>query len=79
MDRLMQEILLFHRNKQTNFTCGNNWKGSLIILPSHQHLERYEAELSKSNLAITIVDIIADSCKSSKEEAAECLLKSIFF
>ncbi len=26
----------------------------------------------------TIVDIIAESCKSSKEEAAECLLKSIF-
>ncbi len=79
MDQLMQDILLFHGNKQINFTCGNNWKGSLIILPSHQHLEHYEAELSKSNLAIdTIIDIMADSCKSSKEEAAECLLKSIF-
>jgi hypothetical protein len=79
MDRLMQEILLFHGNKQINFTRGNTRKGSLIILPSHLHLECYEAELSKRNSAIdTIVDIIAESCKSSKEEAAECLLKSIF-
>jgi hypothetical protein len=79
MDRLMQEILLFQGNKQINFTRGNNRKGSLIILLSHRHLERYEAELSKRNSAIdTIFDIIAESCKSSKEEAAECLLKSIF-
>jgi hypothetical protein len=24
MDQLMQDILLFHGNKQINFTCGNN-------------------------------------------------------
>ncbi len=68
----MQEIFLFNGNKQITFTHGNNRKGSLIILPSHRHLECYEAELSKRNSAIdTIIDIIADSCKSSKEEAAE--------
>jgi hypothetical protein len=46
MDRLMQEILLVHGNKQITSTRGN-LKGSLILLPLHRHLDRFEAELSK--------------------------------
>jgi hypothetical protein len=58
MDRLMQEILLFHGNKQITFTRGNNRKGSLILLPSHRHLDRFEAELLKKNSAIdTMIDM----------------------
>ena len=35
MDRLVQEILLYHGNKRITFTRGNNRKGTLLILPSH--------------------------------------------
>jgi hypothetical protein len=36
MDRLMQEILLFHGNNRISFTRGNNRKGTLVIFPSHR-------------------------------------------
>jgi len=36
MDKLMQEILVYHGNKQITFTRGNNRKGSLVMLPSHR-------------------------------------------
>jgi hypothetical protein len=47
MDKLMQEILVYHGNKQITFTHGNNRKASLVLLPSHRHLANYEAEFSK--------------------------------
>ncbi len=47
MDRLIQELILFHGNNQISFTRGNNRQGTLVILPSHRHLDRYKAELSK--------------------------------
>ena len=52
MDKLMEEILLYHGNKQITFTRGNNRKGSLVMLPSHWHLDNYEAEFSKKNLLL---------------------------
>ena len=50
MDKLMQAILFYHGNKQTTFTHGNTRKGSLVMLPSHWHLDNDEAEFSKKNL-----------------------------
>jgi hypothetical protein len=57
MDCLIQELILFHGNNQISFTHGNNRQGTLVILPSHRHLDRYEAELSKKKSTLdTIVD-----------------------
>jgi hypothetical protein len=52
IDKLMEGILLYHGNKQITFTRGNNRKGSLVMLPSHWHLDNYEAEFSKKNLLL---------------------------
>jgi hypothetical protein len=54
MDRLIQELILFHGNNQISFTRGNNRQGTLVILPSHRHLDRYEADLSKKNLLLIL-------------------------
>jgi hypothetical protein len=79
MDRLIQEILLFHGNNQITFARGNNQKGTLVILPSHWHIDRYVAELSKKKSALdTIIDTVANNSQSTKEEAAEWLLRSMF-
>jgi hypothetical protein len=79
MDRLVQEILLFHGNNQITFTHGNNQKGTLVILPSHRHIDRYEAELSKKKSTLdTIINTVIKNSQSTKEEATECLLRSMF-
>jgi len=79
MDKLMQEILVYHGNKQITFTRGNNRKASLVLLPSHRHLANYEAEFSKKKSLIdTIIDIVAENTNNSTAEAAECLLKSFY-
>jgi hypothetical protein len=79
MDKLMQEILVYHGNKQITFTHGNNRKASLVLLPSHRHLANYEAEFSKKKSLIdTIIDIVAENTNNSTAEAAECLLKSFY-
>jgi len=58
---------------------NNNQKGTLVILPSHRHLDRYEAELSKKKSTLdTIIDTVTNNSKSTKEEATECLLRSLF-
>ncbi len=75
----MQEILVYHGNKQITFTRGNNRKGSLVMLPSHWHLANYEAEFSKKKSLIdTIIDIVAENTNNSTAEAAECLLKFFY-
>jgi len=79
MDKLMQEILVYHGNKQITFTRGNNRKGSLVMLPSHWHLDNYEAEFSKKKSLIdTIINIVAENTNNSTAKAAECLLKSFY-
>ena len=58
---------------------NNNQKGTLVILPSHRHIVRYEAELSKKKSTLdTIIDTVANNSQSTKEEATECLLRSMF-
>jgi len=78
MDCLIQEILFFHGNNQITFMHGNNRKGSLVIIPSHRHLECYEVELLKKSALVTIIDT-SEHCRSSQEEAAECPLRSLFW
>jgi len=79
MDRLLQEILLFHGNNRISFTRRNNRKGTLVILPSHRKLDHFEAELSKNQSALdNIIDTVTKNAQSSKEEAAECLLNSMY-
>jgi len=79
MDKLMQEILVYHGNRQNTFTHGNNRKGSLVLLPSHWHLANYEAEFSKKKSLIhTIINIVAENTNNSTSKAAECLLKSFY-
>jgi hypothetical protein len=74
MDRLIQELILFHGNNQISFTRGNNRQGTLVILPSHRHLDRYKAELSKKNLLL-ILSLI----QSPKiQEAARKKLRNAF-
>jgi hypothetical protein len=79
MDRLIQDFFLFHGNSQITFTGGNNQQGILVILPSHRYIDCYESELSKKKTALdTIIDTVANNSQSTKEEATECLLRSMF-
>jgi hypothetical protein len=50
--------------------------GSLILVPSHSKMERYEAELHKKSSAVDVLlDSISTSSNSKMEEAAKCLMK----
>jgi hypothetical protein len=76
IDCLVQEIVKFHGHRSIKFIRGNNRPGSLILMPSHSKLERYEAELSKQSSAIDLLfDSISTSSSYEKDEAAECLIK----
>jgi translation elongation factor EF-4 len=48
------------------------------MLPSHQHLDNYKAEFSKTTLIDTIIDIVAENNNNSTTKAAECLLESFY-
>jgi hypothetical protein len=74
MDCLIQELILFHGNNQISFTRGNNRQGTVVILPSHRHLDRYEAELSKKNLLLIL--LLMQSPKN--REAARKKLRNAF-
>jgi hypothetical protein len=61
------------------FICGNNHMGSLILMPLHSKLERYEAELSKKNSAADVLlDCISMSSSNRKDESAKCLIKVLY-
>jgi len=67
------------REQSITFTRGNNQKGTHVIVPSHRHFDSYEAELSKKKSTLdTIIETVAKISKSTKEEATECLLRSMF-
>ncbi len=77
LDRLVQEIIKFHGHRSIKFLRGNNRMSSLVLMPSHGKLERYEAELSKKNSAVDVLlDSISMSCNSKKEEARKRKLPS---
>ena len=79
LDCLVQEIIIFHGHRSIKFLRGNNRMSSLVLMPSHSKLERYEAELSKKNSAVDVLlDSISTSCNSKKEEATECLIKVLY-
>jgi len=79
MDCLVREIVKFHGHRSIKFIRGNNRPGSLILMPSHSKLERYEAELSKKNSAIDVLlDSISTSSSCEKDEAAECMIKVLY-
>jgi hypothetical protein len=53
--------------------------GSLVLVPSHSKMARYEAELCKKNSDVDVLlDSISTSSNSKKEEAAECLMKGLY-
>ena len=79
LDRLVQEIIKFHGHRSIKFLRGNNRMSSLVLMPSHSKLERYEAELSKKNSAVDVLlDSMSMSSNSKKEEATECLIKVLY-
>jgi hypothetical protein len=76
LDCLTQEILKFHGHSSIKFIRGNNRMGSLVLVPSHSKLERYEAELCKKNSAVDVLlNNMSTSSNSKKEEAVKCLIK----
>jgi hypothetical protein len=79
MDCLVQDIVKFHGHRSIKFICRKNHPGSLILMPLHSKLERYEAELCKKNSAIDVLlDSISTSSSCEKDEAAECLIKVFY-
>jgi len=66
-------------NEYGSTDARNSFISSLVIFPSHRKLDRFEAELSKKQSALdNIIDTVAENAQSSKEEAAECLLNSMY-
>jgi hypothetical protein len=79
LDCLVQEIVKLHGHRSIKFICGNHHVGSLILMPSHSKLERYEAELRKKNSAADVLlDFISMSSSNRKDESAKCLIKVLY-
>jgi hypothetical protein len=79
LDFLTQEILKFYGHSSIKFIRGNNCMGSLVLVPSHSKMERYEAELCKKNSAVDVLlNSMSTSSNSKKEEAAKCLIKDLY-
>ena len=71
LDRLIQEILRYKKNKAIHFTRGNNREGVWIPIPSYRKLERYDLELSKKDSLIEdIIDVISKNFNSTKGDTA---------
>jgi hypothetical protein len=79
MDSLLQEIILFYKEKSSiSYRKGNNTDGTVIISPSYRKLDKYYKDFSKpKNAVIDFVTHVASTTKSSIDEAAECILTSL--
>jgi len=78
MNRLIQEIVLFHGSTSITFTRGNNRNGTLIMFPSNRTLDRYCDEFTKAQSSLTeVVKCIVSNTNSTEEEAVSCILTAL--
>jgi hypothetical protein len=77
MDSLLQEIILFHKEKSSiTYRKGNKTDGTVIIEPSYKY--KYYKEFSKpKNAVIDFKTHVASITKSSMDKAAKCSLTSL--
>jgi hypothetical protein len=79
MDSLIQEIVKLNKRKVIKFMQANNRTAFLLPLPSSQNTKRFLVEFGKGGSIIgKIVVLITSSTHCSKEEAAECLIVTVF-
>jgi hypothetical protein len=79
MDSLIQEIVKFNGGKVIKYMQANNRTGFLLPMPSSQNTERFLVEFGKrGSIVDDIMGLITSSAQCSKEEAAECLIVSVF-
>ena len=79
MEKLIQEIIKYYKNKPIKFVGGNNRNGTLVYIPSFRKMERYYFELSKADsLLDNIVDIMSQNGNDKRDKSAECLLRVLY-
>jgi hypothetical protein len=79
MDSLIQEIVKFNVHKVIKYMQADNRTGFLLPTQSSRNTETFLVEFGKQGSIVDyFVGLITSSTHCSKEEAAECLVVSVF-